>query len=64
MSEPMQFDRYYRYKDLTTYLNSWAEQYSHICQLHSLGESYEGRDIWIMVLTNFETGPDNEKPAY
>jgi murein tripeptide amidase MpaA len=29
-----------------------------------MGKSYEGRDIWVMTLTNFETGPDNEKPAY
>lgn len=64
MREPMQFDRYYRYEELTAYLKQWATEYDHICQLHSLGPSYEGRDIWIMVLTNFETGEDKEKPAY
>lgn len=63
MSEVMQFDRYYRYEALTAYLQSWAETYSHICQLHSLGQSFEGRDIWVLTVTNFETGPAEEKPA-
>ncbi|MEM7331166.1 MAG: M14 family metallopeptidase [Chloroflexota bacterium] len=64
MRDPMQFNRYYRYEELTAYLREWADKHAHICQLHTLGSSYEGRDIWIMVLTNFETGPDLEKPAY
>jgi murein tripeptide amidase MpaA len=63
MSE-MQFDRYYRYEELTAFLRAWVEQYPNLCKVESLGKSYEGRDIWAMVLTNFESGPDKEKPAY
>jgi murein tripeptide amidase MpaA len=60
----MQFDRYYRYDELTGYLRHWAEQFSNLCKLESLGHSYEGRDIWVVTVTNFATGPDTEKPAY
>ena len=29
----------------------------------SIGQSYEGRDIWLCTVTNPETGPADEKPA-
>ncbi len=63
MTKTMQFNRYYRYDEMTAFLQSWAAAHSQICQLDSLGQSYEGRDIWILTLTNFATGPALEKPA-
>ena len=33
-------------------------------QLTALGKSHEGRDIPLVILTNRETGPDTEKPAF
>ncbi|MFO7541048.1 MAG: M14 family metallopeptidase [Chloroflexota bacterium] len=60
----MRFDTYYRYDQLTQFLQQWAEKYPHLCRLESIGQSYEGRDIWLLRLTNFDTGPDTEKPAY
>ena len=64
MPENIRFDTYYRYAELTAFLKNWAETYPHLCRLESIGPSYEGRDIWLMIITNFETGPDTEKPAY
>jgi murein tripeptide amidase MpaA len=60
----MRFDTYYRYEELTQFLQQWAEEYPNLCRLESIGQSYEGRDIWLLRLTNFDTGPDTEKPAY
>ena len=60
----MRFDTYYRYEELTQFLQEWAETYPNLCRLESIGQSYEGRDIWLLRLTNFGTGPDTEKPAY
>ena len=60
----IRFDTYYRYDAITDFLQYWAEQYPNLCRLESMGKSHEGRDIWIMILTNFDTGPDSEKPAY
>ena len=64
MTEKMRFDTYYRYDELTHFLKEWEAAYPTLCKLESIGPSYEGRDIWLMIVTNFETGPDNEKPAY
>ncbi len=58
------FDTYYRYEALTGFLEDWASRYPSLCRLESLGQSYEGREIWVMTLTNSETGPDTEKPGF
>jgi murein tripeptide amidase MpaA len=58
------FDRFYRYDELTEILQGWAEERPELCKLDSIGRSYEGREIWLTTLTNFETGPDLEKPGF
>ncbi len=60
----IRFDTYYRYEAITGFLHAWAEEYPGLCRVVSLGKSYEGRDIWLMTVTNFASGPDNEKPAF
>ncbi len=57
------FDRYYRYDDLTRLLHAYAEAFPQLVQVQSIGKSYEGRDIWLVTLTNRATGPAEEKPA-
>jgi murein tripeptide amidase MpaA len=57
------FDRYYRYDDLTQLLHAFAAEFPRLVQVESAGKSYEGRDIWIVSLTNTATGPAAEKPA-
>lgn len=58
------FDQFYRHDELTTLLRSYAEAAPQLVQLRSLGRSWEGRDIWLLVLTNVATGPDDDKPAF
>ena len=57
------FDTYYRYDDLTNILRGYAEEYPQLVRLESIGKSYEGRDIWLVTVTNFSTGEDRHKPA-
>ncbi len=57
------FDKYYRYDELTQLLHSYAREYPKLVKIESIGKSHEGRDVWLMTVTNFETGPDTEKPA-
>lgn len=57
------FDRYYRYDDLTVLLKAYAEEYPELVTVESIGQSYEGRDIWVATITNSATGPADEKPA-
>lgn len=60
----VRFDTYYRYDDLTRILQEFAEEAPHLVRLESIGQSYEGRDIWVATVTNFETGDDETKPAF
>lgn len=60
---PIRFDTYYRYPQLTEILHRFAEQYPHLLRLERIGHSHEGRDLWVAVVTRFETGNDRDKPA-
>ena len=59
----VRFDTYYRYDELTRILHAFAEEYPQLVRIESIGKSYEGRDIWLLTLTDFATGPADEKPA-
>ena len=57
------FDRFYRYADLTALLNAFVTENPKLVSIDSIGKSYEGRDIWVLTVTNTATGPATEKPA-
>jgi len=59
----IEFDRYYRYDELTRLLLAYEAEYPELVTLESLGKSYEGRDIWLLTVTNFATGQGVDKPA-
>jgi len=50
------FDTFYKYDALTRLLFDYAESNPHIVSLQSIGKSFEGRDIWVLTLTNAATG--------
>ena len=68
---------YYTYDQMTDLFQNLSENYSEIMQLTSLGATYEGRDIWLVKLSdNVEDDEDeagvlflgahhgNEKPSF
>ena len=59
----LNLDHYYRYDELTETLHELASEYPSIAKLKSLGKSVENRDLWLMEITNTETGPAEDKPA-
>ncbi len=59
----VRFDTYYRYDDLSRILHGYAEEYPNLVKIESIGKSYEGRDIWLLTVTNFAIGTAEEKPA-
>jgi murein tripeptide amidase MpaA len=59
----VRFDSYYRYEELTQLLHSFAEEYPQLVQVASIGQSHEGRDIWVATVTNTATGDHKDKPA-
>jgi len=58
------YDHFYAYDELTDTLRTWAEEAPNLCALESIGKSYEGREIWLVTVTNTETGAHLEKPAF
>ncbi len=60
----VRFDKFYKYDELTSILKAWAEEQPDRFRLSSIGKSYEGRGIWLATITNFNTGPDTDKPAF
>jgi murein tripeptide amidase MpaA len=64
MGKPMlRFDDYYRYAELTRALEELTAAYPDLCQMGSVGQSWEGRDVWYVTLTNQATGSHDSKPA-
>ncbi|MDC8770276.1 M14 family metallopeptidase [Roseateles albus] len=58
------FDEFYRYEPLTELLFAYAAARPNLVSVRSIGRSHEGRDIWVLVLTNTATGADVDKPAF
>ena len=58
------FDRFYRYADLTAILEQLALEHPGLVALSSIGKSNEGRDIWLLTVTNAKTGAADDKPAF
>ena len=60
----LRWDRYYDYDQVTDALEQLVDAYPQFLTLESIGESWEGRDIWLVTINNPETGPDHEKAAF
>jgi murein tripeptide amidase MpaA len=60
----IRFDTYYDYLQLTEALQQLAVAHPGLARLESIGKSHEGRELWLMTVTNQATGPDTEKPAF
>lgn len=61
---PAHWNRYHDYKQSTAILKQLAETFPDRCRLQSLGKSYEGREMWLLTITNFKQGEELEKPAF
>lgn len=57
------FSHYHNYQEMTDFLKSLADHYPTIAKLHSIGTSSQGRDLWVMEITN-KSKPAEDKPAY
>ncbi len=58
------FDRYLRYDELTALLEAIAAEHSDIVRLKVIGQSWEGRDIHLLEITDYSTGEPADKPAF
>ncbi len=58
------FDTFYKHDALTRLLFDYADAHPNLVSVESIGKSHEGRDIWVVTLTNAATGAALDKPAF
>ena len=59
----LRFDHYHDYDEMTDILHAFAKEFPDLSEIYSIGQSTEGRELWLIEITNKETGPAEEKPA-
>jgi hypothetical protein len=57
------FDCYHSYAEVSEFLQAAADAFPDKARLESMGRSWEGRELWVMTLTDPAGGPPEEKPA-
>jgi|CXWL01.1.fsa_nt_gi murein tripeptide amidase MpaA len=58
------FDRYLKFDDITKLIRAFESEFPNLVSVSSIGKSFEGRDIWIVTVTNIQTGNPLDKPAF
>jgi murein tripeptide amidase MpaA len=53
---------YHNYDEVTAILQRWAAH--PLCSLESLGQATDGKDVWLLTLTDGTTGSHESKPAF
>ena len=61
--DSLTFDRYHSADVVYYWLDKWAKKYPDLVDLYEVGQSFEGRSILQLTLTNKKTGKDTDKPA-
>ncbi|HHY68898.1 MAG TPA: M14 family metallopeptidase [Bacillota bacterium] len=57
------FDKYHTYQEIEDFLKSCISEHPNLCNLETVGKSFQGRDIWMLEVTNKETGSAKDKPG-
>ena len=57
------WNRYYDHKELGEICERIAKAYPKLVKFTSIGKSYEGRDLWLLTVSNSEKGDPESKPA-
>ena len=57
------WDHYYDHAAIGDLGRQLEEAYPDRCRLGSIGRSYEGRELWLFTVTNFDVGDPDRKPA-
>ena len=51
------------YQENADKMHELAEKYPRLTSLHNIGTTQQGRDMWLMEITNKDTGPGTGKPG-
>lgn len=58
------WNRYYNYEGITELCRNLERAHPGLIRVHSIGKSYEGRDIWLLEVSDFNHGKTPEKPGF
>lgn len=64
MSIHVDFQHYHTYEEMAELLRAFAAAHPGLTRLYSIGKSYEGREIWLLEISNAATGAPDDKPGY
>jgi hypothetical protein len=57
------FDCYHSYPEVARFLEDAASQFPQYARLETIGKSYQGRDLWVLTVTDFSEGSPEAKAA-
>jgi hypothetical protein len=57
------FDCYHDFAEVETFLREAVRNHPDLATLESIGKSYQGRDIWVLTVTDLSTGDPEDKAA-
>lgn len=57
------WNRYYTYEGTVDIMQKIAKAYPDLAKLESIGKSYQGRDIYVLKISDYKTGDPSKKPA-
>jgi len=57
------FDCYHDFSEVTRFLEDAVAAYPQYASLESIGKSWQGRDLWVLTITDRSTGAPESKPA-
>lgn len=60
----MSWDRYHDYAQITQFGKDLVKAYPNLVKMESIGKSVEGRDIWVLTITDFKSGEEKNKPGF
>lgn len=58
------WNHYNTYDGITDICKKIAAAYPNLAKLGSIGKSYQGREMWMLTITDFKIGKPEEKPAF
>jgi hypothetical protein len=62
-ADDLVFDCYHDFNEVEQFLKDAVAEHSGLASLESIGKSYQGRDLWVLTVTDRSTGEPENKPA-
>jgi hypothetical protein len=60
----MTWDQYHDYAQVTQLGRDLVKAYPNLVKMESVGKSYEGRDLWVLTISDFDSDKVENKPGF